>query len=40
MRRQIVAHLNAHQGEGLNEIALAVARKLAEAEAAKGRISD
>lgn len=35
MRRQIVAHLQAHEGEGLNEIALAAVRKLAAAEAAK-----
>jgi hypothetical protein len=35
MRRQILEHLSAHQGEGLNEIALAAIRKLAEAEAAK-----
>jgi formate dehydrogenase subunit delta len=35
MRRQIVEHLRAHKGEGLNEIALAAVRKLAEAEAAK-----
>ena len=35
MRRQILEHLSAHQGAGLNEIALAAIRKLAEAEAAK-----
>jgi formate dehydrogenase subunit delta len=39
MRRQIVEHLRAHEGEGLNEIALAAVRKLAEVEAAKGKIS-
>jgi formate dehydrogenase subunit delta len=32
MRRQILEHLHAHNGEGLNEIALAAIRKLAEAE--------
>jgi formate dehydrogenase subunit delta len=35
MRRQILEHLRAQGGEGLNEIALAAVRKLAEAEAAK-----
>ena len=39
MRRQIVEHLRAHEGEGLNEIALAAVRKLAEIEAAKGKMS-
>jgi formate dehydrogenase subunit delta len=39
MRRQIVDHLRAHEGEGLNEIALAAVRKLAEIEAAKGKMS-
>ena len=39
MRRQILEHLSAHQGEGLNEIALAAIRKLAEVEAAKGNLS-
>jgi formate dehydrogenase subunit delta len=39
MRRQIVEHLRAHHGEGLNEIALAAVRKLAEAEGAKGNVS-
>jgi formate dehydrogenase subunit delta len=39
MRRQILEHLSAYQGEGLNEIALAAVRKLAEVEAAKGKIS-
>ena len=39
MRRQILEHLGAHRGEGLNEIALAAIRKLAEVEAAKGKLS-
>ena len=39
MRRQILEHLRAHQGDGLNEIALAAVRKLAEVEAAKGNLS-
>ena len=39
MRRQILEHLSAHQGTGLNEIALAAIRKLAEVEAAKGKAS-
>ena len=39
MRRQILEHLRAHQGDGLNEIALAAIRKLAEVEAAKGNLS-
>jgi len=39
MRRQILEHLRAHQGDGLNEIALGAVRKLAEVEAAKGNLS-
>ena len=39
MRRQILEHLRAHQGDGLSEIALAAIRKLAEVEAAKGNLS-
>ena len=39
MRRQILAHLSADRGEGLNEIALAAIRRLAEVEAAKGKLS-
>ena len=39
MRRQILEHLRAHKGEGLNEIALAAIRRLAEVEAAKGNLS-
>ncbi|HEY8013888.1 MAG TPA: formate dehydrogenase subunit delta [Dongiaceae bacterium] len=39
MRRQMLAHLSAHRGEGLNEIALAAVQKLAELEAAKGDLS-
>ena len=39
MRRQILEHLHVHHGDGLNEIALAAIRKLAEVEAAKGKLS-
>jgi formate dehydrogenase subunit delta len=35
MRRQILEHLEHHQGEGLNEIALAAIKKLAESQQAK-----
>jgi len=35
MRRQILEHLEHHQGEGLNEIALAAIRRLAEEQQAK-----
>ena len=35
MRRQILEHLEHHQGEGLNEIALAAIMKLAESQQAK-----
>ena len=39
MRRQILAHLGEHHGEGLNEIALAAMQRLAEIEAAKGKLA-